>query len=57
MTLYFSFQVIVDRTPPHIKVIDCAMDILIQNYDTHIVSTVWFSKEFPEFTHYGKVGL
>ena len=57
MTLYFSFQVIVDPTPPHREAIDCAMDILIQNNDSHIVSTTWFSKEFPEFTRYGKVGL
>ena len=57
MTLYFSCQVIVHPTPPHIKVIDCAMDILIQNNESHIVNTVWFSKEFPEFTRYGKVGL
>ena len=38
---------IVKSTPAHIKANDCSMDILIQNNDSNIVSTVWFSKEFP----------
>ena len=46
-----------DSTPPYIQAIGCEMDILVQSNDSHIVSTVWFSKEFPEFIRYGKVGL
>ena len=44
-------------TPPLIRAISCDMDILAQTNDTLIVSNVWFSKEFPEFIRYGKVGL
>ena len=39
------------------RAISCDMDILAQTNDTLIVSNVWFSKEFPEFIRYGKVGL
>ena len=37
-------------TPPLIRAISCDMDILAQTNDTLIVSNVWFSKEFPEFS-------
>ena len=54
---YFSLQANAQSTPPLIRAISCDMDILAQTNDTLIVSNVWFSKEFPEFIRYGKVGL
>ena len=57
MNFYFFFQVNVVSTPPHIRAIECDMDILAQTNDTHIADTVWFLKEFAEFIRYGKVGL
>ena len=44
-----------NRTPPRIRAVECAMDVVAQTYDVEIVSTVWFCKEFRKFIRYGKL--
>ena len=46
-----------DSIPPHIMAVDCTLDILLHSNDVHMAATISLSKEFPEFTRSGIVGI
>ena len=46
-----------DSIPPRIMAVDCTLDILLHSIDVHMAATISLSKEFPEFTRSGIVGI
>ena len=39
--------------PPHVKAISCEFDIVPGGIETDLISTVWSSREYSHYIHWG----